>query len=120
MSHEAYRKAQKATAQPRDVEYRAFSEATRRLLAAQESDRRDLKLLIDAVHLNRTLWGTLAADCANPANRLPTETRALVISLSRWVSLYSSDVMRKKESLAPLIEVNRLVMDGLAGKRAFP
>ncbi|HBK91142.1 MAG TPA: flagellar biosynthesis regulator FlhF, partial [Parvularcula sp.] len=44
-------------------------------------------------------------------------TRALIISLARWVSLYSSDVMRKKESVEPLIDVNRIIMDGLAGKR---
>ncbi len=117
MSHEAYRKAQKASAHPRDAEYRAFSEATRKLMAAAEAGRADLKQLIEAVHLNRTLWGTLAADCADPANQLPSETRALIISLARWVSAYSSDVMQKKETVAPLIDVNRIIMDGLAGQR---
>lgn len=117
MSHEAYRKAQKSTAHPRDAEYRAFSEATRRLIAASAEGRADLKQLIEAVHLNRTLWGTLANDCADPLNQLPSETRALIISLSRWVAVYSSDVMRKKESVEPLIDVNRIIMDGLAGKR---
>lgn len=117
MSHEAYRKAQDTTAHPRDSEYRAFSDATRRLLAAKEEGRSDLKQLIEAVHLNRTLWGTLAADCADPSNQLPSETRALIISLARWVALYSSEVMRKKESVGPLIDVNRMIMDGLAGKK---
>ena len=118
MSHEAYRRAQNATAQPRDAEYRAFSEATRRLIAAMETGREDLKQLIDAIHLNRSLWGALASDCADPANDLPSETRALIISLSRWVSLYSSDVMQKRESVEPLIDVNRIIMDGLAGKKS--
>ncbi len=117
MSHEAYRKMQKTTAQPRDAEYRAFSEATRKLMAASEAGREDLKQLIDAVHLNRSLWRALAADCADEQNKLPTETRAMIISLARWVSLYSSDVMRKKEAVAPLIDVNRIIMDGLAGKQ---
>ncbi len=117
MSHEAYRTAQKSTANPRDAEYRAFSEATRLLLSAKESGRADLKQLIEAVHLNRTLWGVLASDCADAANELPSETRALIISLARWVSLYSSDVMQKKESVEPLIDVNRIIMDGLAGRR---
>lgn len=117
MSHEAYRKTQETTAHPRDAEYRAFSEATRRLMAAMEEGRDDLKGLIEAVHLNRTLWGTLASDCADPTNQLPSETRALIISLARWVSLYSSEVMQKKESVEPLIDVNRIIMDGLAGRR---
>lgn len=117
MSHEAYRKAQKTTGHPRDAEYRAFSEATRRLIEAKDTGREDLKRLIDAVHLNRTLWGTLASDCADPMNQLPSETRAMIISLARWVSLYSSDVMQKRESVEPLIDVNRIIMDGLAGKK---
>lgn len=117
MSHEAYRQAQKTTAPPRDAEFRAFSEATRLLMSVQEAERSDLKQLIEAIHLNRTLWGTLASDCADPANQLPSETRAMIISLARWVSLYSSDVMQKKESVAPLIDVNRIIMDGLTGKK---
>lgn len=117
MSHDAYRRAQHSTAHPRDAEYRAFSEATRRLLAAKDEGHADLKRLIEAVHLNRTLWGALASDCADPANQLPSETRALIVSLARWVSLYSSDVMQKKESIEPLIDVNRMIMDGLAGKK---
>lgn len=118
MSHDAYARAQKTTASPRDAEYRAFAEATRKLLAVAEEGRADLRRLIDAVHLNRSLWATLASDCADSKNQLPSETRALIISLARWVSLYSSDVMRNKESVAPLIDVNRIIMDGLAGRRA--
>ncbi len=117
MSHDAYARAQKTTAAPRDAEYLAFAEATRKLLAVAQEGREDLKQLIDAVHLNRTLWATLAGDCADSKNRLPSETRALIISLARWVSLYSSDVMRKRESVDPLIDVNRIIMDGLGGKR---
>jgi len=117
MSHDAYRRAQKTTAHPRDAEYQAFSEATRRLLAVAKEGREDLKQLIEAVHLNRSLWSALATDCADAHNQLPSETRALIISLARWVSLYSSDVMRKKEDVGPLIDVNRIIMDGLSGKQ---
>lgn len=114
MSHEAYRRTCAAIAAPRDAEYRAFSEATRRLIAAGASEKRDLKALIEAIHLNRTLWGTLASDCASGANALAPETRARIIALSRWVSDYSSDVMRKGESVDPLVDVNRIIMSGLS------
>ncbi|MDZ7627512.1 MAG: flagellar biosynthesis regulator FlaF [Parvularculaceae bacterium] len=117
MSHDAYARAQKTTAHPRDAEYKAFAEATRKLMAVAAEGRDDLKQLIDAVHLNRSLWSALATDCADAHNQLPSETRALIISLARWVSLYSSDVMRKKDSVEPLIDVNRIIMDGLSGKR---
>ncbi len=113
MSHDAYRKISAAIAGPRDAEYQAFSEATRRLIAAGEAGRKDLQTLIEAIHLNRTLWGALAADCARGANTLPIETRARIIALARWVSAYSSEVMRQGESIEPLIDVNRIIMGGL-------
>ena len=114
MSHEAYRRA--ASANPRDAEYRAFAEATGLLLKAGEAGRSDLKSLIHAIHLNRQLWGALAGDCADERNALPQQTRAQIIALARFVSSYSSDVMRKGESLDPLIEINRLIMEGLAAQ----
>jgi flagellar protein FlaF len=115
MSHEAYRKTQKTTGNPRNAEYQAFAEATRRLIDAQAAGRGDLKQLIEAIHLNRTLWGVLASDCADERNSLPNETRAAIISLARWVTSYSSDVMQKQDSLEPLVDVNRMIMDGLSG-----
>ncbi|MEX0643881.1 MAG: flagellar biosynthesis regulator FlaF [Parvularculaceae bacterium] len=118
MSHDAYRKAAAANAAPRETEYRAFAEATRRLMSAAEMGRADLKALIEAVHLNRELWGALAADCANDRNALPSDTRARIIALARWVSLYSSEVMQRRESLEPLIDVNRIIMEGLAARPA--
>ncbi|MGE0408016.1 MAG: flagellar biosynthesis regulator FlaF [Amphiplicatus sp.] len=118
MSHEAYRRTAARTASPREAEYRAFAEATRRLIAAAERGRADLEALAGAVHFNRALWGALAADCADDKNGLPTETRAGVIALSRWVARHSSDVMRARESVEPLIDVNRLIMEGLSGRSA--
>jgi len=116
MPHRAYEKTQKNTAAPRDAEYLAFTKATRGLIEAAKTGHEDLKSLIAAIHFNRQLWGELASDCANPANTLPVQTRAQIIGLSRWVSSYSSDVMRKRESVEPLVDVNRIMMDGLAGK----
>lgn len=118
MSHEAYRRTSSTIASPRDAEYRAFSEATRLLMEVAGKGRKDLKALIRAVHLNRQLWGALAADCANESNALPVETRATIISLSRWVRDHSSDVVRGGESVDPLIDVNRIIMEGLAAKPA--
>jgi flagellar protein FlaF len=118
MSHEAYKKAAQTLSGARDAEYRAFSESTRRLLAAAQTKRNDLKALIEAVHKNRELWGALAADCADDGNALPRATRAQIISLSRFVAEYSKSVMQKDESLDPLIDLNRIIMDGLARRSA--
>lgn len=116
MSHEAYAQAQKSNLAPRDAEYNAFAMATRALLAAEKADRSDVNVLVDAINKNRTLWRLLAKDCASEANQLPEMLRAQIINLSRWVNSYSSDVIRKSESVAPLVDVNRIMMDGLAGQ----
>jgi len=118
MSHEAYARAAWRTATPRSAEYRAFSEATRRLIEAEQAGFADLKRMIDAIHLNRTLWGTLAADCARHDNMLPIETRRSIIALARWVGAYSTEIMTRRDEISPLIDVNRIIMDGLKDENA--
>ncbi len=44
------------------------------------------------------------------------EVRAQIISLSLWVSRHTSAVMRREEEIQPLIEVNRIIMQGLTGR----
>lgn len=117
MSHNAYKATQKAVSSPRQAEYLAFSEATRRLIEASQTTD-DAKKVNEAIHANRMLWGTLSDDCSNPANGLPPATRASIISLAIWVSRYSSDAIRKRESLEPLIDINRMIMEGLSGRAA--
>ena len=120
MSHDAYARAARKVANPRDVEYMAFGEATRRLIEADETGRADLKALGEALFANRTLWGALASDCTKAGNALPPATRAQIISLSAFVDRYSGEVMRKRESLQPLIDINRIMMEGLAGRGPGP
>ncbi len=113
MSYDAYAKTQRETAAPRDAEYRAFAKSTRALLSAGEGNGEGLA---DALHINRSLWEALASDCASEANQLPEETRARIIGLARWVGAHSRRVLRQEETVDALIDVNRIMMDGLAGK----
>ena len=72
---------------------------------------------IRALDWNRRLWMTLAADCAQPHNALSPELRAQIISLSMWVGRHTSAVIQQQEPIEPLIEINRIMMQGL-GVRA--
>ena len=92
--------------------YRLFGEVTRALMAAAEADDTDFQTRINALDWNRRLWSTLAGDCARPDNQLPELLRARIISLSLWVSRHSSQVMRREEAFEPLIDVNRMIMQG--------
>ena len=116
MSLQAYQKASARAENPREMEYRLFGQVTRALMAAAEADVSDTTTRIDALDWNRRLWSVLATDCADSANSLPVELRAQIISLSIWVNKHSSAVMRREEDFAPLIDVNRIMMQGLAGQ----
>ena len=115
MSLQAYQRTAQAAEDPRVTEYRLFGEVTRALMKASEADDTDFQTRIDALDRNRRLWTTLAGDCARPDNQLPELLRARIISISMWVNRHSSAIMRREEGFAPLIEVNRMIMQGLSG-----
>jgi flagellar protein FlaF len=101
MSLQAYQKTQRTTENPRDTEFRLFAQVTRALLDVEGEPRGSHKL-VEAVDWNRRLWTALASDCIDANNKLPTQVRAQIISLSLWVGRYSSQVIRQRVSVEPL------------------
>ena len=116
MSLQAYQRAAEHAEGPKQTEYRLFGLVTRALMDAEQTDASDFKSRMKALHWNRRLWTTLATDCADPENGLPEALRASIISISIWVARHTSAVMRKEEQIEPLIDVNRIVMQGLSGQ----
>lgn len=96
------------------MEYRLFGQVTRALMDAAILPEHEIGKRMDALDWNRRLWATLATDCADEGNKLPKPLRASMISLSIWVNKHTSAVMRKQETIEPLIEINRIVMQGLS------
>ncbi len=115
MSLQAYKTATARAENPREAEYRLFGQVTRALMEASRADAADVQARIDALDWNRRLWSTLATDCANPDNALGAALKAQIISISLFVNRHSSAVMRREEDFEPLIEINKMVMQGLAG-----
>ena len=114
MSLRAYQQAATRAENPRDMEYRLFAQVTRALMDAAKLDPSDFAGRMDALDWNRRLWSTLAADCGSTGNGMPPPLRASIISLSIWVSKHTSLVIRNQEDFEPLIEINRMIMQGLA------
>ena len=114
MSLQAYQRASTRVEDPRSTEYRLFAQVTRALMQASEMDQLDLAGRIDALDWNRRLWSNLGADCASAENGLPEQLRASIISLSLFVSKYTSSVMRGAGEFEVLIDLNRTIMQGLA------
>ena len=118
MSLQAYQQAATRAESPRDMEYRLFAQVTKALIDAAALDKSEIGKRADALDWNRRLWATLGADCADPGNQLPAPLRASFISLSIWVNKHTSLVIRNKEDIEPLIDVNRMIMQGLAAQGA--
>ncbi len=113
MSLQAYQTAQTVTESPRQTEYRLFAMVTS---ALRETAGEPGKEMFDAVDWNRRLWLTLQADLSNDENQLPDDLKARLISLALWVDRHSAGVLRGQFNVDALINVNRAIMDGLAGK----
>lgn len=118
MSLRAYQAAAQRAESPRELEYRLFGQVTRALMTAAEADEQDFATRIDALDWNRRLWSTLARDVSEPGNGLPRPLKAQIVSLSLWVSRHSSAVMRRQENFEALIDINKMMMQGLAPAQA--
>lgn len=116
MSLQAYQRAAQQTEAPRDAEYRLFGQVTRALMDAEALPADDFVGRMDALDWNRRLWSALASDCSAPGNQLAPALRAQIISLSLWVNRHTSAVMRREEEIEPLIEINRIMMQGLSAR----
>ena len=115
MSLQAYQQAATRAESPRDTEYRLFAQVTRALIEAAAMDPSEIGRRADALDWNRRVWSTFASVCGQPENQLPPQLRASIISLSIWVGKHTSLVIRREDDIEPLIEVNRMIMQGLAG-----
>ncbi len=116
MGLRAYQQAAARSESPREAELRLFGQVTRALVDASAVPEDDFTTRIEALDWNRRLWSALATDCSVPENTLPASLRAQIISLSLWVNRHSSLVMRKEDTFEALIDVNRMMMQGLSGR----
>jgi flagellar protein FlaF len=114
MSLQAYQQAAKRAESPRETEYRLFAQVTLALIEAAKTDPGDLPARLDPLDWNRRVWTVLADACSSSENKLPPPLRASIISLAIWVGRHTSAVIRKEEEIQPLIDVNRMIMQGLA------
>ena len=118
MSLRAYQQTAARAESPKEAEYRLFGQVTRALMEAQKLDPKDVGGRIDALDWNRRMWSALATDCGAADNGLPTQLRASIISLAMWVGKYTSLVIRGQDDIQDLIDINRMVMQGLSGQGA--
>lgn len=116
MSLSAYHRARNLVETPRATEQRLIRQVTAALIEARDGDYRGGKLM-NALHWNREMWEAFSSACGAPGNGLPDAVRASIISIALWVNRHASEVMKGRETLDPLIDVNRSLLEGLGEGR---
>ncbi len=101
------RSAGKALA-PRDLEAAAFAFVNELLENAREAQER-----VAALGRNHRLWSLLLTDVGMSNNGLPTILKKDLVSVGSWSMSYSIAAMGRDLPLAPLIDVNRDMMEAL-------
>ncbi|MBB4840102.1 MULTISPECIES: flagellar biosynthesis regulator FlaF [Sphingomonas] len=112
MTLSAYQAARARAETPRSAELRLLGEITGEMMDAEERGAKGA-LLMPSLHRNREMWHAFTTDCNDPNNGLPRDLRAQIVSLGLWVDRYTSDVIAGRERIRELIEVNRMIIEGL-------
>ena len=114
-AHQGYASAAAPTRSPSAIEYEVLARITRRLKIAAEQGPSGFPALASALHDNKRLWNAFAIDVADPANKLPEALRARLFYLAEFTHAHSRDVLARKASAGPLIEINLSILRGLRG-----
>jgi len=110
----AYQGAQQQNMTPREAEAKAFMKAAMMMEEAKRSPG-DGSILAQALRFNQLFWTILQADITDPANQLPNELKANIMSLSIFVDKQTSKVLLEGDldGLDSLISINRNLAMGL-------
>lgn len=113
----AYQQSQKVNLTPREVEAMVFTKAAIMLEEAKKKPK-DREGLVNALRYNQLLWTIIQADIVEPANTLPPELKANIMSLSIFVDKQTLTVTRtgNVDDLDILISINRNLAAGLRVK----
>ncbi|MFK7877850.1 MAG: flagellar biosynthesis regulator FlaF [Paracoccaceae bacterium] len=111
LAHRAYAPNQRSVRTPRSIEFEVMARITHRLKRAIQE--RDQRAEIEAMHENRLLWNTLAADVASEDNLLSEEIRAQIFYLAEFTAQHTNKVLSREANAVALLEINAAILGGL-------
>ncbi len=117
MARSAYSSIPAGTRTARDVEYQVFARITRDICRAIDGPSAGFPSLVVALHENRKLWNTLAADVADTQNGLPDMLRARILFLAEFTHHETENILAGGGNARALVDINMAVMRGLGNRR---
>ena len=91
---------------------------TNALLKAATTPPQSMPKLVDALHQNRKVWTHMAGEVADSDNALPSELRASLLYLYKFVASHTAQILRGAAEVGPLIDINTAIIRGLKGEGA--
>ena len=116
LAYKAYGKVTNRTASDEQIEYALFQEITQALKAVAQTDRPSPVVWVDAIDRNLQLWQLISTDVMSEANQLDPSLKANLITLAESVRMISYHVLSRKADVSELVEINEIIMEGLAGQ----
>lgn len=113
LAQKAYAPASFHLKTDRSVEAQAIGRVTARLRSAAKDRSNHFPKLAEAIHENRKLWSTFAADVIEQGNSLPDQLRAQIFYLAEFTDQHSAKVLKDEADVDVLIEINTSIMRGL-------
>lgn len=108
-----YAQNRTSTQSERRTEYDVVAQITYRLREAAQNARKDYPAYVAALEENRKLWQIFAVDVLDKDNALPPELKARIFYLSEFTEAHTKKILREKQSVLPLLEVNMAILRGL-------
>ena len=108
-----YQQNRSSTQSERRTEYDVVAQITHRLRDTAQKARDDYPSYVAALTDNRRLWQIFAVDVLDKENALPPELKARIFYLAEFTEAHTKKILREKQSVLPLLEVNMAILRGL-------
>ncbi len=102
-----------STRSDRRAEYEVIARVTHELRDAAVQSKSNFAAFAEALHMNQRLWTALVVDIADNENPFPKELKARIAYLAEFTNHQTRQILRRKASVMPLLEINMAVLRGL-------
>lgn len=104
-----------ATLDARKIEAEILRRLNKALELCETEHKDNVAYRHTVIGKNNALWAHFVDDLSKPSNPLEPETKLGLMRMARFSFDHGDKVLRQKASVAPLIEINHAVEQGLMG-----
>jgi flagellar protein FlaF len=115
---QTYARVANTTASPREIEAKALLMAANKLQAVMTNANATFEQTSEALLFNRKLWSIFLSEAQRDENPQPLDVRQNIANIGIFVLSHTAalQISPQRDHFKPLIEINRNIAAGLAGR----